>query len=540
MNPVDRALVDQLQASRILTGDVLSESIEQYSRSASGSNILQFLVTRGNLGIDQARRAIRDSGVQLLKCSGCGEQRVRPTLANVSRARCRQCGSPIEVAEREALEGELLPETDPLIGQHLAHFQIRAVLGTGAMGTVYRAFDTKLARDVAVKVLRNSGAGESGRMSDRFLREARLAAGLEHPNVVRVYEVNDNPEQQYIVSQLVDGKDASQLLEDAGRLAPRRAVQIVLGAARGLRAAHQKGVIHRDMKPSNIMLMRDGSAMVTDFGIARPIEEADGMTLPGEIYGTPAFMSPEQCRDEPLAERTDVYSLGITFYNLLTGVLPYQGSIIKLLRAHGEDKPVPSVADARPDLPPAIVNVVDWMTQKRREDRPATMTQVIEALETIAFGKAETAAVRKRGPTAVSSRKRKLAIGAAALAVGATLAVIAVVLTRQEKPELPRAARAAPDRQATELVPASPSEGPLPSEGIAVGQTDENESRRQALLDALGRLGDIDGDVDRDVEDATEIIEEKIKARIEGLDLKGKVLIGAERYEDARKLYKEL
>jgi len=202
-------------------------------------------------------------------------------------------------------------------------YRLIELLGQGGMATIYRATDSQLGRDVAVKILRP----EYGRDPDfvaRFRAEAQAVASLSNPNIVPVHDFGMDPAGPYIVMSYVDGEDLATLLRRTGPVQPRQAARIAAESARALAAAHARGIIHRDVKPGNIMLAQDGRVEMTDFGIARAISEAQ-MTLPGTTLGSVHYFSPEQARGEPATERSDIYSLGIVLFELLTGRRPFEG-----------------------------------------------------------------------------------------------------------------------------------------------------------------------------------------------------------------------
>ena len=206
-------------------------------------------------------------------------------------------------------------------GKRLGKYLLKTKLGQGGMGTVYLAIDTRLKRNVALKVLPKEMAADEAAVK-RFLREARVAARLNHPNVVAVYDVDRQRGFCFLVMELVDGRTASELLRE-GPLSWTEATRLVADACRGLVAAHEAGLVHRDIKPSNIMRTNDGLVKLADFGLAKVMDDPgpakNPLTQSGTILGTPHYMSPEQCRGEPVDARSDLYSLGATYYTLLAG-----------------------------------------------------------------------------------------------------------------------------------------------------------------------------------------------------------------------------
>ena len=223
----------------------------------------------------------------------------------------------------------------PLIGQSLAHYRIIAAIGAGGMGQVYRATDTRLHRDVALKVLPLEMAASPERL-ERFQREARAVAALNHPHIVTIYSVEEIEGFHYLTMELVEGETLDRLIPEDGMAVPRL-LDVAVGLADALAAAHDRGIIHRDLKPANVMVTTEGRVKVLDFGLAklaRPESEslADSRlttelrTTEGTVMGTLPYMSPEQLLGQALDHRTDLFSLGVMLYEMASGERPFQGS----------------------------------------------------------------------------------------------------------------------------------------------------------------------------------------------------------------------
>lgn len=271
--------------------------------------------------------------------------------------------------------------------KRLGKYLLKAVLGQGGMGTVYLALDTRLRREVALKVLPREFS-KNAEAVKRFLREGQAAARLSHPNVVAIYDVDQQRGHTFLVMELVSGGSAHDLIKQ-GYLTWFEATRIVADACKGLIAAHQAGLIHRDIKPSNILLGKDGSVKLSDFGLVKVIDDEttrNSLTQTGAVLGTPDFMSPEQCQGEKLDERSDIYSLGATYFALLTRRPPYsEEKPLQTMFAHCS-KPVPDPRSIVAEVPSACVEVVMKALNKKRSDRFSSATEMYAALQTMLSG----------------------------------------------------------------------------------------------------------------------------------------------------------
>jgi uncharacterized RDD family membrane protein YckC len=267
-------------------------------------------------------------------------------------------------------------------GTTLAHYEIVKAIGAGAIGTVYRAWDVSLQRVVAVKLL-DPVLADDPSVVERFERESRAAARATHPNLVHVYFVGAQGEDHFYAMEFVPGESLDDRVRRCGPQDLAVAVDATIQAARGLARAHAEGIVHRDVKPANLLIASDGTVKVTDFGLAKAIGGEKDVTGAGTIVGTPLYMSPEACRERATDVRSDVYSLGLTMWFLLGGRPPFwAGSVADILLAQ-VSTPLPPVRPLRPDLPPAVDAVLARMCAKDPQERPRSMDEVIELLETL-------------------------------------------------------------------------------------------------------------------------------------------------------------
>jgi non-specific serine/threonine protein kinase len=269
-----------------------------------------------------------------------------------------------------------------LLGRQLAHYRITAAIGAGGMGEVYRATDTKLGRDVALKVLPAEMASNPERL-ERFQREAKALAALDHPGVVSVYSVEEAGGVHFLTMQLVEGQSLDRLIPEGG-LPVTRILEIAAALAEALAAAHDKGIVHRDLKPANVMVASDGRVKVLDFGLAKVATSVgaesqlptDMRTREGIVMGTMPYMSPEQVQGRALDHRTDIFSLGVILHEITTGRRPFRGESSGDLFAAILRDSVPPVTDVRADLPPDLARVIRRCLEKDPRQRIQTARDV--------------------------------------------------------------------------------------------------------------------------------------------------------------------
>ncbi len=320
---------------------------------------------------------------EALFCSSCGmatgEINLRPTIKN----------SPETNANIRSRDLE--PQPDPRVGLILdSKYELVERLGEGGMGTVYRARRLHIGDEVAVKLLSHDVTRDRQAI-ERFRREARSAALIRHPNVVSIHDFNDqssggDQREAYIVMELVKGESLRQLLEREGRLSPERAVKLMLDICAGVGVAHRQGLLHRDLKPDNVIVSppaHEGeheTAKVVDFGLAKVRDEVSPLTQSGTLMGTLYYMSPEQCRGDELDARTDVYSLGAMLYEILSGGPPFRANnLTGLITKHLHE--APPTLDYSLGVPPALSSICFRALAKARDDRPADALVLSRELE---------------------------------------------------------------------------------------------------------------------------------------------------------------
>jgi len=328
----------------------------------------------------------------MMTCPQCG------TAVPAAASACPRCGSPVTdpVAKTLAIATDDVAERDALLAQ-LKHelaqeYEVERELGRGGMGMVFKAVEIELGRPVALKVL-PPGLGQ-GAAAERFRREARLVAALDHPSIIPIYRVGRVAGTYYFAMKLVDGRALDEIIEAQGALPLPVILAILRSTASALAFAHDRGIIHRDIKGGNILVDRDGRVMISDFGIARAGQEKT-LTAQGAMMGTPYYMSPEQGWGGTVGPQSDQYALGILTFQMVTGQVPFDADSLMTILQHHYFTPPPDVRTVRDGLPPGLVQVLERALKKNAAERyPSTRDMLVE-VEAIPSTEAERGEARE-------------------------------------------------------------------------------------------------------------------------------------------------
>ncbi len=319
-----------------------------------------------------------------------------------------------------------------MVGQVLSdRYELEELVGSGGMSSVFRAHDRLLDRKVALKVLHQQYTDDAGYV-ERFRHEARAVAALSHPNIVTVIDRGEHGGRQFIVFEYIEGENLKELIQRRGPTPVATALELAMQISRGLSFAHRQGLVHRDVKPQNVLLNGDGQAKVTDFGIARSLDVQHGMTQTGTVLGTSDYIAPEQAQGQRVDEHTDVYSLGVVLYELLTGEVPFPGeNFVAVAMRHINEAP-PPIRDKRPDVSQRLEAAVQKAMAKEPDDRFPSMADFCRELE--ACQAEEQGATQVITPARGATRPRRraravspwplLVVLAALIAIGAVIAAL--------------------------------------------------------------------------------------------------------------------
>jgi serine/threonine-protein kinase len=409
---------------------------------------------------------------------------------------------------------------EDLTGRELRGCRILERLGRGAMGAVYRAHQASLGRDVAIKVVLRealAASDDSEVLVRRFEREAHAVAALNHPNVMAIHDYGQEDDLVFMVMELIRGRSLAEHIREGRRFTPQEVMELGAQAARGLAAAHRAGIIHRDVKPDNLMLTDDGVVKVTDFGLAKEVETDVHLTRTQVIVGSPAYMSPEQCQGEELTPATDLYSLGITLYSALTGHCPFEASTAVGVMLRHVSESVVYPPELRRQCSRELLAVLDRALAKVPAERFASSDQMAAVLERVrAGGKLNAEEHPVSGEFAsrrvIDARSRWLWPAVAAVAVLVVGLVALVALGNGEQPAPPEVAgepappTPSPSPADQPALPPAPAPQPEPEDGTPPPDPDLSAQVREALahesrlelqearelLDAVAGQGDLE------------------------------------------------
>jgi tRNA A-37 threonylcarbamoyl transferase component Bud32 len=391
----------------------------------------RILIAEGHLSEDRLISALAEIGALYMHCDKCKWAGEIVELSEGKPGPCRECGDPLSLSDfrkrpaakkapasksldsllsgdssvsdlptivahfEEISESSRVAESqdfgsagaeedssDPLVGRILGGCQLTEKIARGGMGLIYKARQLNLKRVVAVKILAEDLSSDRS-FVERFLEEARSAAQMNHHNIVHINDVGEIDGLFFFIMEFVDGENLKSVLERKGVLSVERSLAIALQVCSALRHSHGQGIIHRDVKPENIMITTDGVVKVADLGLAKRIEAAnDGLTKAGTIFGTPYYMAPEQAKNfSDVDQRSDIYSLGVTLYKMITGKVPFDGrSPIEIMVKAFDGKHL-SVRSLREDVPEEIERIVDRMMARQPQDRYQTVDAVLEEIK---------------------------------------------------------------------------------------------------------------------------------------------------------------
>jgi serine/threonine protein kinase len=432
-----------------------------------------------------------------------------------------------------------------VVGELIAgRYELEELVGSGGMSSVYRAHDKLLERTVALKILHEQFTRDDAYV-ERFRREARAVAQLAHPNIVTVIDRGEQDGRQFIVFEYVDGMNLKELLDQEGPIEPREAIELALQVARGLSFAHENGLVHRDVKPQNVLIDGDGRAKVTDFGIAHALD-VDGMTITGTIMGSSNYIAPEQARGEPVDEQSDIYSLGCVLYEMLTGRQPFEADTpVAVAYKHVHEAPTPP-RSLDPSIPAALEAVALRAMEKDPAARFPSVAEMTARLDD-ATGPLPPAGSTQPLPATVAipattplprrtdrdPRRRGMVPVLALIAVLAVLGALAFALFRGDPPPDGGSA-VSPTRSASPSPSPSPSSTPSPppdsveaaaeavrtvvAEGVDADRISSHAEEEivKRLEEALEKFGE--GDTDKALEELGKL-EEKVDELIDRGDI---------------------
>jgi eukaryotic-like serine/threonine-protein kinase len=359
-----------------------------------------------------------------------------------------------------------------LVGAEIAGYRVVSLIGQGGMGRVYKAFDSALGRFAAIKVILGPLA-QRPENRERFEREIRALQAVHHPNVARIYSAGEHRGAPFYAMELIEGHSLAAVLAAGDRLAGRRCLDYLIEAAEGLEAAARQGLVHRDVKPSNLMIDAADHLKIVDFGVVRRLDEDSSLTRTQAAIGTPAYMAPEQVLGGEVDHRSDVYALGASFYHLFAGEPPFAGADPAAVSLHHVHTPLPPLSRRNPRVPRAVAAIVDTMLAKRPEDRYQDYRSLIEDLHRARAGRPPLHAGSGAGEAASDTPARAAAGEAergrqrftwmAAGFAAALVAVLALAFVARHGGEAAPGDEAAGQQAAGERIPAREAPQPQPA-----------------------------------------------------------------------------
>jgi len=370
------------------------EAIE--AKAQGGERLGQILIERGTLALSQAQGILESQGKKILKCAECGHQYNVKEYKTNKEYTCLNCGGPLSPPESisslkvqgTAMDSQTVKASidDKFVGKEIGGCEILQKLGEGGMGSVYKARHLALNKIVAVKIMSSALMGEIHRK--RFLREARAAAQVEHNNIIQVHDTGVAEGYNYIVMQFIDGESIQKRINREGQFDQKEALRVIRDSADALGYAHRRHMIHRDIKPDNIMLTSESIVKVADFGLVKSTEIEKDLTGMSQsmLMGTPHYMSPEQFEGKIIDHRTDIYSLGVTLYYMLTGQKPYDGTTpYQIMQGHLQQEFV-DPTNLSDEIYPEVSKLVRKMMSRDREQRYQSCEDIVSDIDKMMRG----------------------------------------------------------------------------------------------------------------------------------------------------------
>ncbi|MBN1809391.1 MAG: serine/threonine protein kinase [Planctomycetes bacterium] len=386
-----------------ITPDQLAECLNVQRRMQEHNlypNIGDIMVEKGLLTQEQVKELLSDQGKTLLKCPACGAKyNVSAYDPERHHLQCKVCAAPLEPARKvvvTSVDGQIdaerkgkkarQPGTTTTIGRIIregdvvAGYRIEKQIGQGGMSRIYLAKQVALERAVAIKVLPPYLA-EEAKLINRFLKEARALAKLEHPNVVQIMDLGRARNQYYMVMQFIDGETVNEIMAKRGPFEPGWAAKVMKDIASALGYAHRRDILHRDIKPGNIMVTKEGFVKLLDFGLTKNLQSTTNLTTEGMVIGTVHYMSPEQAAGERLDNRSDLYSLGTTWYEMVSGRPPFEGDNPWSILLKHRNEPAENVRSHNSKVPRKMAKIIMRLLEKDRNRRPATAEELISEID---------------------------------------------------------------------------------------------------------------------------------------------------------------